>query len=735
MKAVKQTDKLVELVVQAKNHEKDWDSYWHPNVENFVSDTAFIHVSTNTPNDLKMLKVNKQPQIQFNITKPYVERENSKFLEMQPSFTFNIRHGFPVTPKNIALSNALRLYFGATYRPQDNDYALAKGRKDCTNGGFSGFFIYPDYINDYTTHQKVCFKKVDNVLQMGFDPMAKEMTKCDGDFAFYREYPTLAEIKRHYGAKAAEAASTRASRNASGYPRNIDSDETVRCTYYYYKEWYKTRIVKLSTGQHMAEKLAKEVIKAWKPGRMAIKPEIIEAREVDRYRICKLVYAYNGYVLEHDTDTVYNELPLVYVDGQSELIASDTTGTTMRQMTASLIKHAIDIQRTKNAMGQSIVMAAQNIGVTKWSVSLQALPQETAMQKGFFDPDTTRAVLWNEYDPKNTMNRTTPPREVSFSGATPEQFQMFTYMDQLFQSSMATYDPSAPGMANNNMSGKAIYAGDAQAQMVSQPGMLGMTAAMAQLAKIELHMMTQLIKDERQIPQTTNGTDIDYIWVNKLEEDGISLDFDSDMFSIEVSPGVSTSLQKAQTLESIVSTAKVLPTFAQFCNDPKTIPHILGLLPGGDLDVFRLQYNEWLKKQEQQPPQPNPQQIQDQLAQQKLALQGKELDFKVVQALGQNMLKKRDQDIQVGTAILNAEVAQAKNTANIITAIAKVDEGATEMELKQERVDAENTRSGEQALLEMDEHAMKREKHEMDKQSHAKMMSELPKQSGESESA
>jgi len=393
-------------------------------------------------------------------------------------------------------------------------------------------------------------------------------------------------------------------------------------------------------------------------------------------------------------------------------------------MTASLIKHAIDIQRTKNAMGQSIVMAAQNIGVTKWSVSLQALPQETAMQKGFFDPDTTRAVLWNEYDPKNTMNRTTPPREVSFSGATPEQFQMFTYMDTLFQSAMATYDPSAPGMANNNMSGKAIYAGDAQAQMVAQPGMLGMTAAMAQLAKIELHMMTQLIKDERQLPQTTNGTDIDYIWVNKLEENGISLDFDSDMFSIEVSPGVSTSLQKAQTLESLVSTAKVLPTVAQFCNDPKTVPHILRLLPGGDLDAIRLQYDEWLEKQEQQPPQPNPQQVQDELAQQKLALQGKELEFKVAQAVGQNILKKRDQDIQVGTAILNAEISQSKNTANIVTAIAKVDEGATEMELKQERVDAENTRSGEQALLDMDEHAMKREKHEMDKESHAKMMSE-----------
>lgn len=726
-KLVKQTNEIVELAVRAQYHEKQWDSYWHPNVERFVDDTAFIHISTNTPNDLKMLKVNKQPQIQFNITKPYVARENSKFLEMQPSFTFKVKDGFPVTPKNLAISKFLQGYFAATYRPQDNDYALSKARKDCTNGGFSGLFVYPDYVNDFSTHQKVCIRKVRNVCQMGFDPMAEDMTKSDGEFAFYREYPSIAEIKRKYGKKAAAAVSTKGNQQVAGYypEQRIENDEVIRLTCYYYKEWYKEKIVELSTGQMMRKKLADEVIKAWRPGKMSVKISIAEERDVDRYRICKLVYSNNGYVLEHDTDTLWNELPLIYVDGQSEMIATDTSGTAMRQMTSSLITHAIDIQRTKNAMGQSIVMAAQNIGVTKWSVSLQALPQETALQKGFFDPDTTRAVLWNESDPKNPNMRTTPPREVNFGGATPDQFQMFTYMDTLFQSAMATFDPSTPSISRNDMSGKAIYAGDAQAQMVSQPGMLGMTAAMAQAAKIELHLMTKLIKDERMMPQTTNGSDITHVMVNGQDDpDGISLDFDSDMFSIEVSPGVSTQLQKTQTLESLLSTAKILPSFAQFCNDPETIPHILRLLPGGDLDRFILQYDEYLEKMKKNPPQPTPDQINAQIQQEKLKLQSRELDLKAIGAIIDERIKLRAQNIQIAADALDAETQQTKDDATIITAIAKTDQADTEMELRRQEVDAENTGHMVELLTSVDDHHMKREQHEMNKESHAKMMNE-----------
>lgn len=728
-KPIKQTNAIVDLVTKAKNHEKEWDQYWHGNVESFVNDTMFINVSTNTPNDLKMLKVNKQPQIQFNITKPYVARENSKFLEMQPSFTFKIKDGFPVTPKNQLLAGFLQNLFAATYRPQDNDWALAKARNDCTNGGFSGLYIYPDYVNNHTTHQKVCIKKVDNVCQMGFDPTAKTKTKEDGEYCFYREYPSVAEIKRWYGVKAAEAASTRAGRQTVGYEERMDSDETVRVTYYWYKKWYKKTIVKLSTGQHMDKALAKEVIEAWKPGKMSIKISIVEEREVDRYSICKLVYAHNGYVLEHDANTLYNELPIVYVDGQSEMVATDTTGTMMHQRTASLIQHAIDIQRTKNAMGQSIVGAAQNIGVTRWSVSLQALPQKLELQKAFFDPDAGRAVLWNEVDPKNPNTRLTPPREVNFPGATPDQFQMFTYMDTLFQSALATFDPSTPSISRNDMSGKAIYAGDAQAQMVSQPGMLGMTAAMAQLAKIELHLLTQIIKDERSMPQTTNGSDIDHVPVNSQDPNGISFDFDSDMFSIEVSPGVSTQLQKTQTLESILNTAKLLPSVAQFCNDPETVPHILRLLPGGDLDRFILQYDKYLEKMKQQPPQPSPEQISAQNDQQKLELEKTAQELKAFEMMMDGKLKTRDQDITLLKTMADVQSGQEKDDVEAAQALAGIDNQAMEMELKKQAIDAENLGHAVDLLKGADEHQIKLEQHEMAKQNHAKMMRESTQQS------
>lgn len=729
-RGIKQSEKLAELVSQCKKRVMDWDSVWAENITGFVSDTNFIYMSTNTPQDLQMLEANNQPQIQFNITKPYVTREISKFMEMQPSFVFKIKDGFPVTKEGVALSNMLKNYFAATYRPSENNYAFSKARRDCVAGGWSALYVYPDYINDHTTEQKVYIRKSANSCLVGFDPTADHITKRDGDYAFEKRFTKLSEIRREYGKKAAELCSDKQGRAQNAYAvKQAVYDETLCVVYFYYKEWYKETIVKLSNGMHATEADALAFISRWKPGKLDVKITIVETREVDRYKICKLVYAENGYVLEHDKNTLWNELPLIYMDGESQELATDSSGMNMRQVTSSIIRQAIDIQRTKNAMGQAIVASTQNIGVTRWLVSRQAMPDKIELQNAYTDPDAARVVIWNEVDPKNPDARLTPPREVDFPGAKPEQLQMFSYMDTLFQSAMATFDPSTPSISRNDMSGKAIYAGDAQAQMISQPGMLGVTAAMAQAAKIELHLMTQLIKDPRQLPQMTNGSKVEHTWVNT--PGGISMDFDAAMFSIEVTPGVSTELQKSQALDSILTTAKLLPTVAQFCDDPETIPLILRLIPGANLDSFIVAYDTWLEKQKQKPQQPNPQVMQAQTDQMKAQTEAKNVQVKELQTIVNAKLKERDQNISLLETVANVLSQEQKDDVGAVTALAKVDQADTELELEKQQTDAENTRSALDALVAMKSDQREDEKHEMAKQMHVKAMTENDKTEAE----
>lgn len=717
-----QDQALVDLVTKAKNDEMDWNSYWQPNIQGFVNDSNFIYHSTNTPKDLEILALNNQPQVQFNITQPFVIREVARFAEMQPYFQFKIRDGFPLTPVNQLLCDYLSGYFQLSYKPSNNNYAFTTVRKDAISGGFSGLKMGHAYLSDYTTEQHVTLRAQENPCIVGYDPTSKHITKKDGDFAFERIFTKKSEIRRKYGKEAADAVDTRASKANVGYPDRLTDDETICLTYYWYKEYYTEKLVKLSTGAHMPKALADEVIKSWKPGLLQVKPTIIEERDVERYKICLLVYAENGYVLEHDKDTIYNDFPLIYVDGKSELLAADTDGIQRRQVTSSMIRSSVDIQRTKNAMGQAILASTQNIGVTRWLVSQQAMPKQEELKNAYQDPDAARVVIWNEVDQANPNSRNSPPREVDFPGAKPEQFQMFTYMDTLFQAANAIFDPSTPSIASNDMSGKAIIAGDAQAQMMAQPGMLGIIGAMEQAARIELHMMTKLIRDERELQYSDNGVDIKTFKVN--EAGGIMMDFDANMFDIQVTLGVSTELQKTHTLEALMDAAKVMPSMNAFLNDPEIVPHILRLVPGANLDNFILAYDAWLKKQQSQPPQPNPQQMQMQVEQEKINL-GKESNrIKEAQMILDAVQKKRDQQIKEQEMIINAQSASERDDATVAAAFAKIDESVANQEIARQDRDAENVRSSIDAMKLMNEEHREQERHEMAKAEHFKRMNE-----------
>lgn len=702
---------------------KEWNDYFEPNNNSYHNSRNFLYSSTVSDREKSMNQLNKKATTEYNLLLANVKRLEGQFTYMMPWFTVHAKQGAKNSPQMDLLIEFIQDHFAATFEPSANDWMALKQYNHGLTGGFANSFIYPKYLGEMSVDQGIAIESIDDPTMVGYDIRSKLHHKGDGKYA-YELIPVDRDILvDRYGNKVKDNVGGDSTIAGVTWQYNkADRDVVLVCSYYY-KEEKEGKIVKLSDGRTMKVTDYERMLDKWTSYLPA--PVPIHKPIKKKFTTISHCLFTDGEILEEHKNTVYDDLPYVFWDFSSQVLATNITGNTYQQITMPYTAKAMDSQRTKNVMGQMILTSAVTADASTYIIPEESLPRDPSRLRAWTDPNFARIKTYKATLNGDPTKPLPPPQPAQQASVSPEFFQMFIAMDSLIQAQLSTFDPTALGTNGNDMSGKAVRQGTIAAAMAAMPFMTGIEQGMQRNAQIYMHLMPKIMITPRTVPVMKIDGSREYIMIN--EPKSLTMEFDPQDFQVDVECGVTCDAQKQDSLDAMYQMAQILPNFAQFLND-EGIPTLLDNYDIRNVEALKAKYEEWQEKQQeqqqQQQGQPNPEMIQLQIAQQKVQNDQMELKFKEIQLVINTLLKKRDQEIELVTTMANVVSGEEKDDVAAVTALAKIDQGATEMELKKQQADAENTRSAVDLMKSLDEHAMKREEHEMNKESHVKMMSQ-----------
>ena len=688
-----------------KDNIKQAHEYFKDNYILYNRSKRFIGKTTLTEKEISVLNEVGKPAMEFNVCPAYINRLIGEFSKMDPAFNVRAQNKNAVDMATVALveSHMKSEFMGST-----KDSLSVKLYKDELEGGWTVAEIYTDYEHEMSMDKCIIINPVFDPTLCFFDPLARMSHKGDGNFCGQLYPKTREEAVELYGSKAVD--NMKFYTTAVGefsWSYKSQHQEIVLIGDYFYKKKKKAKIVKLSTGQTIAEKKYEEIMERWSevaPLTMQM-PIVVNSRmseitTIEQYRLC------GTQILDH-TVTDYSYLPLVFFDGNSNIIR-DQEGGVASQVCLPYAFHAFDAQRMKNLAGQTIINEIENMVMHKWMMCIEGIPANKQYQQALQNNQIPTVVLFNAFKDNNPDFPLPAPREVARVPMPPEVMQAFQIADGLIQTILGSYD-AAIGVNENDISGKAIMQGAMHSNATAMPYTNGFIDGWNRLGEIYLDLLPKCYITPRTIPIIKEDGKRDYVEING--EGQPQLNYDPKALKVTVEAGVNFEVQKQIALTTIEKLMTVSEQFAAFMNQ-KGLPILLDNIDIRGIDILKVMSEEWTKEQEQMQKQqqqkeanlPSPQelavmqvqneanktQVEAQVQMAKIAQQAKEVDTKaqveLIKISADDAVKSKQSDI------------------DLLEVMAKIEGESVQLALDQEKVDAENTRSAVDMAISVSAH-------------------------------
>jgi uncharacterized protein YeaO (DUF488 family) len=537
--------------------------------------------------------------------------------------------------------------------------------KDILSGGFSSFKVKTDYAHEMSFDQNIYLERVYDPTLVGYDQLARESHKGDGRFCFElfpmekedfkKEYPNVSIEKLNFG------------RAFSGFSWSYINGNTpiiLVCDFYKKKKKY-VKIVQLQDGKVMTMREYDQLVAEWKdfvpPPAIKGKPRRTCIETICRYRCIE------NQVLEY-TETDFKMFPLIFVDGNSIMIKNPKNSGNVRQLTRPYVYNAKGAQKLKNFAGITLANEIENIVQHKFMVAKEALPKEEDWLQAYKDIQKPSTLVFNAYfdqdsdkpinNPISPIPRIPPP---------PEVMQAFAATDSLMQNILGAYDASL-GINDNQLSGVAIVEGATQSNAAAMPYVISYLAGLQRVAEMFVDLIPKYYKTPRTIPVMGIDGKKEYVPINK--QDGILMDYETNVLNVRVEAGVSYAIQKNKALQQIIALMQASPLFAQFMNE-KGLPVLLDNIEIRGIEQLKEQVEEWMQEmqqqkqmamqQQQQQMQNNPLMMKNQIEMQKMQMKGQEQQAK----FNVDMQKLRQDQMKV---LMDGLIAKNNNQVQLVKA-------------------------------------------------------------------
>lgn len=629
-------------LARIKKTVRNTHDYFRDNYDRFNEFRKFVFESSLTNDEITLLMTMNRPQLEFNVLEAYISRLLGEFSKQEPDIEVNAYDEEKTDPITIkVVQQHLKHEFGDA----DNEHLRYEVYKDLLSGGFSAVKVLTEYEHPMSMNQVIKFQKCEPTLT-GFDKIARLSHKGDGNFCFELFPKDKDEFLEEYPDAAVNSISFR--RDFAGFNWSYLNDNSkiiVVCDYYEKKRKEET-IVQVRDGRVMAMSKYRKMVDEWNdmtvPPSIVGKPRKTLLDKIIRYRIVE------NQVLEYE-ETDFSYLPVVFIDGHSIMIKTPTNGN-IRQVTRPYVYHAKGAQRLKNYAGIALANEIENETQAKLMVAKEALPKEEEFQAAYRDPQKANIYVFNSVHESNPeMPISNPIREVQKVPAPPEIAQAFTGSDSLIQNVLGSYDASL-GINNNQLSGIAIVEGASQSNATAMPYIVGCLQGLQRLAQIYVDLMPKYMITPRTIPIKDEEGRRQFVRIN--QEQGISMDFDSNVLNVSMKAGASFQVQKSRTIMMVKEIMGMSPLFSQFMAE-KGLNFILDNMDGKGIEELKALTGEWVQQYQQEKAQAM------QAQQQNPAAMKAQIDM----AKLQEQTKKNQQEFALDMAKLQQE--QHKVTADL----------------------------------------------------------------------
>ena len=573
---------------------EDAHKFWHINRINYKKFRKAIYKTTLSAQDIAVLNDLNKPNLEVNILEAFLSRVLGEWSKQTP--------GFEVTSEEISPEQNLTLkimsgYLQAILAEANRNGFSDKILAEAMSGGYSIMKIRLDYKDDNSFEQRPYLEKVLDPTLCGFSPLANEPTKWDSEFA-YELVPMLkADIERDYpNADLTKTSFYGSSGGVFNWNYELGGQKIVLVAEYYEKKKHKIRKLKFSNGEVINSKdYDKEAVATEYLLRMEAPPVVLDERTVWETSI-EFYRVREGEVLEHDK-TEFKSVPFIFVDGNSAYLNDENdqyNANTALQLTRSYFWHALDIQRLKNFSAQSIAGWMQNMMMSKFLVSEQAIPPKyvanwTNIQK-------TQMLPWNHVDSNGAQ--IPEPKQLTPSPLPQEVMNTFQAADRAIQTVLGVYD-AAQGVTNDNISGKAIIEGALQSNATVQVYFINYLLALTQAGRVIAEVLPKFLPTNKTIPLVNAKGEHEYFDITRPEIQGeLNFVLKPNLLNVAVTAGPNFEVQKSRALNTLIQLMGSSPQISDFINS-KGLPIIFDNLDIRGQNELKELAEEWQEEMEQ----------------------------------------------------------------------------------------------------------------------------------------
>lgn len=584
--------------------------YMQPNYDRYQKFMKFVYDTSLSADDVSKLIVLKKPNIEFNILEAYINRRIGEFSKHEPSLQVRAADGLSskqIDGKLLQTIDVVEGHIREIIDSTSNDGLITNFYKDTMGGGFSVAEVYTDYISDMSFEQCIKVERVFDPTLCGFDPLARDSHKGDGQFCFKIIPRTKEDFEAEYGKDSTLGMTFSRDVNVGSFnwsylnEQNSKYNKILLECWFYQKERKKERIAKLSNGGVILEKHYEQLVEIYSQTKqMEVPPIIVETRwsEIESIHFYKIV---ENKMIDHKV-TNYRYLPLIFIDGNSATIKRSRADASY-QMTRPYVYAAEGVQRLKNFAGQSIASELETLVQHKFMVALESIPEDYV--EAYTNPQQAQVLAYNAFYEKNP-NMPLPPPAVIQRTDTPSIVQAtFEGTDRTTQAILGSYD-AQQGIVGDRISGSAIEEGAMQSDAASLPYYESIIKALNRIGQILIDLIPKYYVTPRSVPiRKANGTR-DYKIVNDdSHPESVNLNYDSTSLQIKISAGVNSSMQKRYALDQLARIVEVAPNIGQFLND-EGMDIVLSNIDIHGGEELKERAVKWMADKKAQPPKPDP---------------------------------------------------------------------------------------------------------------------------------
>ena len=649
--------KITDLLCEMKESVIHWHKYFKDNIKRYHDCRNFIFRTNIDDDQASSLDAIDKPAFEFNVLEAYLSRMRGEFSKQEPSFkVHSAPDSKPVMPN---LQPLIEGHLQAILQESKKDSFEFDIYTDQTSGGFSVMEVMTEYENDTSFNQKISFKRTYDPTMCGFDPLAKNCTKADGEFCF-KIFPLSEEqFKKHWPD---EDISKIGSKNLGDYSWSYRYGNTkiILVCYFYKKQYARKKLVYLTTKEVMLKSDYNKMIKNWSD--FTAPPNVVRERVVNQVTICRYTFIEDR-ILE-ETDTIFKRLPLIFVDGNSAYLRQNGDNSDVIIYTRPYFYHALDAQKLKNIAGQTLANELEGLVQHKWKAPKEGIPEQ--YQEAYKNPQKANIVIYNAFK-EDGITPIPEPQEIEHPPIPPEIMNTFQAADQTIQNILGSFNTQL-GVNDNDISGIAIVEAMTQSNASAMPYIVNFLAALTQASRIALDIMPQIYFNARTIPVINKDRKKVYQGINGYDQQSVHFDFDPEHININVEAGVNFEVQKNRAVTLLGALSQQFMSVQQLINT-KGLPILLDNLDFRGSDQLKELAEEMMKQQEQEQAQQGKQPTAAQLEQAKIQMAQQEIQIK--QQKLQLDAQKQQQEAQHNAAqtalgMQQSKIDQQKNTMDFM---------------------------------------------------------------------